>query len=282
MILIVLIIVLFLINKNNTNTKKDSAEKINTEVFSKEQWALNNSSQVIKGVEGNKGYDVNASGAWGLTKGDPAVIVGILDTGIEVSNPFISKNIFVNKKEIKGNGIDDDGNGFIDDVNGWDFYDNDNSVYDDYLSDYHGTFITSLIVGAHEKNNKVWGIAPNVKILPLKFMRGSSGNVDDAVKAIDYAYKLGVRIINCSWDNTIFDRDLYEIMKKYDDVLFISSSGNTKNDISQLPTYPCDFDLDNVVCVSAVDNKGDVYEFSGYGKSGFDCCARKRYFRNAA
>ncbi|MGM9977176.1 MAG: S8 family serine peptidase [Clostridium sp.] len=249
------------------NHKTELVTELEEKSISNKQWALLNKAQMIEGVNGIENYDINAVSAWEISKGDSDIIVGVLDTGIDISNPMISESIFVNRYEIANNDLDDDNNGFVDDVNGWDFYNNDNSVYDDYLGDYHGTFITSLIVGAHKKSNEVWGIAPNVKILPLKFMRGSSGNLDDAIKALDYAYSLGVRIINCSWDNTTYDYNLYEVMRKYDDILFVCSSGNAGNDLKKTPAYPCNFDLDNVLCVAAVDNKGEMYEFSGYGTS---------------
>lgn len=49
------------------------------------------------------------------------VIVGVLDSGVEVDHPGLIKNMWVNTKEIPGNGIDDDGNGYVDDIHGWNF-----------------------------------------------------------------------------------------------------------------------------------------------------------------
>lgn len=230
----------------------------------KNQWALMNTGQEINGESGKSGIDINAIEAWGITLGNEAVVVGVLDTGIDISNPKISDSIFINEDEIEGNGIDDDGNGFIDDVNGWNFYTDNNILYDSYLSDYHGTFIASLIAGAHD-SDEVWGIAPKVKILPLKFMYGSSGDIDDAIEAIDYAYSMGVRIINCSWDTTEYSSELYEKIKEYSDILFVCSSGNTRINIDNTPVYPASFDLENVICVGAVNNEGELYKFSGYG-----------------
>jgi len=44
------------------------------------------------------------------------VAVAVWDSGVDVS--LFSQNLWVNTKEIPGNGKDDDGNGFVDDVNG--------------------------------------------------------------------------------------------------------------------------------------------------------------------
>jgi subtilisin family serine protease len=52
------------------------------------------------------------------------VIVGIVDSGVDIEHPDLQGMIWTNPKEIPGNGIDDDKNGFIDDVHGWNFLGN--------------------------------------------------------------------------------------------------------------------------------------------------------------
>ncbi|WP_264531900.1 S8 family peptidase [Flavobacterium sp. N502540] len=52
------------------------------------------------------------------------VIVGIVDSGVDIEHEDLKGMIWTNPKEIPGNGIDDDKNGFIDDVNGWNFLGN--------------------------------------------------------------------------------------------------------------------------------------------------------------
>ncbi|AYN05662.1 S8 family peptidase [Flavobacterium sp. 140616W15] len=49
------------------------------------------------------------------------VIVGIVDSGVDIEHEDLQGKIWTNTKEIAGNGIDDDNNGFIDDVHGWNF-----------------------------------------------------------------------------------------------------------------------------------------------------------------
>ena len=49
------------------------------------------------------------------------VIVAVIDSGIDTTHEDLKAVLWVNKKEIPGNGIDDDNNGYIDDVNGWNF-----------------------------------------------------------------------------------------------------------------------------------------------------------------
>jgi cell wall-associated protease len=49
------------------------------------------------------------------------VVVGIVDSGVDIEQEDLNGVIWTNKKEIPGNGIDDDKNGYIDDINGWNF-----------------------------------------------------------------------------------------------------------------------------------------------------------------
>jgi subtilisin family serine protease len=49
------------------------------------------------------------------------VIVAVLDGGVDLKHEDLKSVIWTNKKEIAGNGLDDDKNGYVDDVNGWNF-----------------------------------------------------------------------------------------------------------------------------------------------------------------
>lgn len=49
------------------------------------------------------------------------VIVGVIDSGVDIDHEDLKNVLWTNLGEIPGNGIDDDKNGFIDDVHGWNF-----------------------------------------------------------------------------------------------------------------------------------------------------------------
>ena len=49
------------------------------------------------------------------------VIVGVIDSGVDIEHEDLKNVIWTNPGEIAGNGIDDDNNGFIDDIHGWNF-----------------------------------------------------------------------------------------------------------------------------------------------------------------
>lgn len=73
----------------------------------------------IPGMSVDKAYAELLQGKTGQK-----VIVGIVDSGVDIEHPDLQGMIWTNAKEIAGNGIDDDKNGFIDDVHGWNFLGN--------------------------------------------------------------------------------------------------------------------------------------------------------------
>ncbi len=72
-----------------------------------------------------KVYGVNTENAYKFleSKGLKAspVVVGVLDSGVQVDHPALKNNLWKNVNEVPNNGKDDDGNGYIDDVYGWSF-----------------------------------------------------------------------------------------------------------------------------------------------------------------
>ncbi len=52
------------------------------------------------------------------------VIVGVIDSGVDIEHEDLQSVIWKNPKEIAGNNIDDDKNGFVDDIHGWNFLGN--------------------------------------------------------------------------------------------------------------------------------------------------------------
>jgi subtilisin family serine protease len=78
------------------------------------QWDMRNTGQ----NGGTPGADIHATGAWGVTTPSPAVVVGVIDTGIDYNDPDLYQNIWLNQAEIPKsrlkNLVDVDHNGVID------------------------------------------------------------------------------------------------------------------------------------------------------------------------
>lgn len=71
----------------------------------------------VYGISLDKAYEfVRSKNLKGKT-----VVVAVIDSGIDTLHEDLKEILWVNPKEIPGNGIDDDKNGYIDDINGWNF-----------------------------------------------------------------------------------------------------------------------------------------------------------------
>lgn len=70
-------------------------------------------------------YGVSADKAYEFLKSkklkSKTVVVAVIDSGIDTLHEDLKPVLWVNKKEIPGNKIDDDRNGYVDDINGWNF-----------------------------------------------------------------------------------------------------------------------------------------------------------------
>jgi len=81
------------------------------------RWShLDLDKDTIPGMSVDKAYAELLKG-----KKSKKVIVGIVDSGVDINHEDLKAVIWTNPKEIAGNGIDDDKNGYIDDVHGWNF-----------------------------------------------------------------------------------------------------------------------------------------------------------------
>lgn len=73
-------------------------------------------ADTIPGMSVNKAYEELLKGREGVK-----VIVGVVDSGVDIEHEDLKDVLWTNEKEVPGNGIDDDSNGYIDDVYGWNF-----------------------------------------------------------------------------------------------------------------------------------------------------------------
>lgn len=76
-------------------------------------------SDTIPGMSVNKAYNEIIKNRKGQT-----VIVGVIDSGVDIEHEDLKGVVWINPKEIKGNGKDDDNNGYVDDLYGWNFLGN--------------------------------------------------------------------------------------------------------------------------------------------------------------
>ncbi len=259
-----------------------------------EMWGLKNIGQTIGGHSGSPGNDIRAEQGWDITTGSRNVVVGIIDTGIDINHVDLHDNIWTNPGEVAGNGIDDDGNGLVDDIHGWDFAHNDVSVFDytepnypppdNYAGDFddHGTHVAGTIGALGNNGIGVVGVNWQVSLLPLKFLTDDgAGSSLDLTKALGYAKTMrqlwdssggtkgaNIRVLNNSYGGVSFsDTELTAIRELSDaGILFVVAAGNddTTNDL--FPVYPANYQASNVISVAASNNGGIKASFSDFGE----------------
>jgi|GEM_PF-757500 len=223
-------------------------------------WGLSNT-----GVNGGvAGADIDAFGAWDITRG-AGIVVAVIDTGVDVTHPDLVPNLWINDGEIAGNGVDDDGNGYVDDVNGYDFVNRDPDPND---RDAHGTHVAGSVAAAGDDGYGVPGVAYESKIMALKFLDGWNGGLSSqAAEAITYAVNNGADVINASWggpgqSSAIRNAIAYARSRG---VVFVAAAGNEGRNNDQYASYPANYPLDNIISVAATDRRDRLANFSNYG-----------------
>ncbi len=220
-----------------------------------QQWALNNTGA----GGGDADADIDAREAWDIERGDPDVLVVVIDTGIEWDHPDLRENVAQNlgedsdgdgrtMQQVGGNwvrdpgdlnGVDDDGNGLIDDLFGWDFADDDNDPTPQALtatddSYPHGTACAGIAAAVTDNNLGVAGIAHNCRLMGLRvnLTSGMNQNRADAINyAVDMAANYDAVVLSCSWvaSGTMTALQNAVINARNNNVLpcFASGNGNT-------------------------------------------------------
>lgn len=215
---------------------------------------------------GVSGADVDAERAWTLTKGDKKVVVAVIDTGIDYNHPDLKNNMWVNEKEIPGNGIDDDNNGYIDDVYGWNAHGNNGNPMD---GNDHGTHCAGTIGAEHNNGFGVAGVMADVSLMAVKFLGDDgSGSLADAVEAIDYATKMNVDVMSNSWGGGGFSQALEDSIRaaKNKGIVFVAAAGNDSSNNDSRPSYPATYQVENVISVASHTAQDTLSSFSNFGK----------------
>jgi subtilisin family serine protease len=158
-----------------TQDANDTGVFPNDEYFS-EQWYLYNTGQ----TGGTPRADIHAPEAWEITTGDPNIIIGLPDTGVDTNHPDLVDNL----------------------VPGYDFYDNDDlpdPAHDD-IDDAHGTMCAGLVAAKGDNDIGVVGVAWRCKVMPIRIesAQGVSSDADIAT-AFRWMAAHGADVISNSW-----------------------------------------------------------------------------------
>lgn len=121
---------------------------------------------------------INAPSAWDITTGSPAIIVAIIDTGIDIGHPDRPQNLLL-------------GADFIVDPTGGTLVSGDPQG--------HGTHVAGIVAARMNNGAGVTGVAPGVTIMSVRVLDAQgSGDTYTTARAITYAADHGAKIISLS------------------------------------------------------------------------------------
>ncbi|MDI3419502.1 type VII secretion-associated serine protease mycosin [Streptomyces luteolus] len=180
---------------------------------------------------------------WKESRGN-GVTVAVIDSGVDSSHPDLTGQV------LKGRDFSGQGAGAHDDT------------------ESHGTAMASLIAGHGHgpgKASGVLGLAPDSKILPVKFsvqVNGQQSNLQLA-SSIRYAVDAGAEVINLSGGNSGSpEPEIVEAIHyaQQRDVVLVAATGNEGAAVGSPANVP------GVVAVGAVDANLDIWDRSNQGK----------------
>ena len=227
-------------------------------------WAIENIGQNVNGVTGISDADIDGLEAWGVTEGGSEVVVAVIDSGVAYEHPDLEDNMW------DGENCKDDAGIFLGGCNhGYDYAEDDKTPlpYDSS----HGTHVSGTIAALKNNGKGVIGVAPNVKIMAIRF----GFDTVSEVRAINFAINNDVKIINASYGGPSFSQAEHDAIEAFKNAggLFINSAGNDTSDNDSVAKYPANYDLDNILVVAATDQSDALASFSNFGLTQVDISA---------
>ncbi|MGB4592341.1 MAG: S8 family serine peptidase, partial [Coriobacteriia bacterium] len=186
--------------------------------------------------------------AWDVERGSATVLVAVVDTGVQLDHPDLAAGFDLS--------VD------------YDFAHGDDVAEDEQG---HGTHVSGILAAVTDNAAGVAGIAPDVRLVPLKIMGAGDGSVSDLVDAIYYAADIGADVINMSVGEPLDvskPGDAAEARMMQDaidyaverDVVLVGAAGN---DGSTYVYYPAA--CDGVITVGATNRSNVVAAYSNHG-----------------
>lgn len=211
-----------------------------------QQWALQNTGQ----SGGTPGSDIKMCEAWSITRGNPSIIVAVVDQGLELNHPDFS-NISSTS------------------------FDSESGTSPSQVLGNHGVACAGIVGATSDNNLGVAGISPLTTLMSISnSLEGTPNSRMKRADAINFARSNGASVITNSWGSAV----AYQII---DDAIALAiSSGRSGlgcvvifasgNDYLSSIAYPSN--LPGVIAVGATDMYDIRAPFSNYG-TGLDIAA---------
>lgn len=189
---------------------------------------------------------LQSAAAWDITTGSDAVIIAVIDTGIDEMHPDLKEKI----------------------VAGYDFVEGDTTPHD---LNGHGTHVAGIAAALTNNSEGVAGMSWNARIMPLRVLDASgSGWSSDIISAINWAFTHGAKVLNLSLGGTGYSQSMQNAVTTATNAgsLVIAAMGNCRtagNGCSEAnPTsYPAAYN--NVMAVAATNRSDGYAYYSQYG-----------------
>ncbi len=233
------------------------------------QWRSLNTGQSVNGVTGTAGADDKAAQAWSVSTGSRSIVIGEVDTGVDLTHPDLQANIWTNPGGIGGCAAGTHGYNVL--------TGSCSPVDDDNAYGGHGSHVAGIMGAVGNNGTGVAGMNWQTTILPVKWLDSNAWGSDSSlVSALDWVMTakqagVNVQVIN---DSATFEGDtgsqaLLDAITQLgaDGILFVTGAGNTGENDDNLATarYPCDYDLPNELCVTATNQNDQLPSWANYG-----------------
>ncbi len=187
---------------------------------------------------------IGVPAAWRSTRGDPAIVVAVLDSGVDLTHPDLEGVAVVSPRNVVWNSGD-----ISDDVG-------------------HGTHVTGTILADTDNALGIAGIAPASTLMPVKLTDAGTGlALSDALDAVDWAREHDADIISMSFGGLLTPEQVALSLPTFTaardaGILMVAAAGN---DGMAERAYPASFP--GVISVSAVDGTDAIADFSNSGRA---------------
>lgn len=176
---------------------------------------------------------------WGVTRGDRRVVIGVVDSGVDINHPDLAAKIV---------GVYNGADG--------------NTDVKDFVG--HGTHVAGIATAIANNGIGIAGAAPECALLAVKVASGDSGypSTEGIANGIIWAADHGADVINLSLgagrESQAITAAVQHALKK--NVVVLAATGNGSGNLKSWPAL-----TDGVIAVGSTDEGDRRSSFSNYG-----------------